>query len=79
MTTIRVGHPGGSSSLTPRWVGITISIVVRSQMDIVACLLVPWSSGKDPDRCSGIRGNSTADDVITVVNGPAFKSLRQHP
>jgi hypothetical protein len=31
------------------------------------------------DRYSGIRGNSTADDVITVVNGPAFKSLRQHP
>jgi hypothetical protein len=48
-------------------------------MDIVACLLAPWSSGNDPDRYSGIRGNSTADDVITVVNGPAFKSLRQHP
>jgi hypothetical protein len=55
-------------------------------MDIVACLLAPWSSGKDPDRysgirgnSSGIRGNSTADDVIIVVNGPAFKSFRQHP
>jgi hypothetical protein len=48
-------------------------------MDIVACLLAPWSSGKDLDRYSGIRVNSIADDVITVVNGPAFKSLRQHP
>ena len=48
-------------------------------MDIVACLLAPWSSGKDPDRYIGIRGNSTADDVITVANGPAFKSLRLHP
>jgi hypothetical protein len=25
-------------------------------MDIVACLLAPWSSGKDPDRYTGIRG-----------------------
>jgi hypothetical protein len=49
-------------------------------MDIVACLLAPWSTGKDPN-CSniGIKGNSTADDVITVVNGPVFKSLRLHP
>jgi hypothetical protein len=31
-------------------VGITICIVIRSQMDIVACLLAPWSGGKDPDR-----------------------------
>jgi hypothetical protein len=54
VTTIRVGHPGGSSLLTPRWVGITISIVVRSQMDIVACLLAPWSSGKDPDRYTNL-------------------------
>jgi hypothetical protein len=22
-------------------------------MDIVACLLAPWSSGKDPDRYTG--------------------------
>jgi hypothetical protein len=61
------------------WVGITIIIVIRSQMDIVACFLAPWSSGKDPDLYSGIRGNSTADDVITVANGSAFKSLRKHP
>jgi hypothetical protein len=47
-------------------------------MDIVACLLAPWSSGKDSDRYSGIRGNSTADDVITMANGSAFKSFRQH-
>jgi hypothetical protein len=48
-------------------------------MDIVACLLAPWSRSKDPDRYIGIRGNSTTDDVITVANGSAFKSLRQHP
>jgi hypothetical protein len=48
-------------------------------MDIVACLLAPWSSGKDPDCYIGIRGNSTDDDVITVANGPQFKSLRKHP
>jgi hypothetical protein len=35
------------------WVGITKSTVIRSQMDIVACLLAPWSSGKDPDRYKG--------------------------
>jgi hypothetical protein len=40
-------------------VGITISIVIRSQMDIVACLLAPWSSGKDPDRYNGIKGDVT--------------------
>jgi hypothetical protein len=48
-------------------------------MDIVACLLAPWSSGKDPDRYIGIRGNSTADDVITVVNGPVVQILQATP
>jgi hypothetical protein len=48
-------------------------------MDIIACLLAPWSSGKNPNRYSGIRGNSAVDDVITVANGPQSKSLRQHP
>jgi hypothetical protein len=48
-------------------------------MDIVACLLAPWSSGKDPNCYIGIRGNSTDDDIITVVNDPVFKSLRNHP
>jgi hypothetical protein len=47
-------------------------------MDIVAYLLAPWSNGKDPDRYIGFRGNSTAIDVITVMNGPVFKSLRNH-
>jgi hypothetical protein len=46
--------------------------------------LPPWSSGKDPDRHSGIRGNSTYSilltvDVITMANGPAFETLRNHP
>jgi hypothetical protein len=48
-------------------------------MDIVACLLAPWFSDKDPDQYIDIRGNSTNDDVITVVNDPVFKSLRNHP
>jgi hypothetical protein len=46
-------------------VGITISRVIRSQMDIVACILAPWSSGKDPDRYNGIRGNVT-DTLIMM-------------
>jgi hypothetical protein len=29
-----------------------MNIVIRSQMDIVACLLASWSSVKDPDRYS---------------------------
>jgi hypothetical protein len=47
-------------------VGITISIVIRSQMDIVACLLAPWSGGKDPDRYNGIRGDVT--DTLMMMS-----------
>jgi hypothetical protein len=45
---------------------------------VLATVLQPWSSGKDPDRYSGIRGDVT-NDVITVANDPVFKSLRNHP
>jgi hypothetical protein len=31
-------------------VGITICIVIRLQESVVACILQPWSGGKDPDR-----------------------------
>jgi hypothetical protein len=31
-------------------VGITIWIVIRLQESVVACVLQPWSGGKDPDR-----------------------------
>jgi hypothetical protein len=31
-------------------VGITICIVIRLQESVVACVLQPWSGGKDPDR-----------------------------
>jgi hypothetical protein len=31
-------------------VGITICIVIRLQESVVACVLQPWSDGKDPDR-----------------------------
>jgi hypothetical protein len=31
-------------------VGITMSIVIRLQESVVACILQPWSGGKDPDR-----------------------------
>jgi hypothetical protein len=34
-------------------VGITICIVIRLQESVVACVLQPWSGGKDPDRYRG--------------------------
>jgi hypothetical protein len=40
-------------------VGITICIVIRLQESVVACVLQPWSGGKDPDRYNGIRGDVT--------------------
>jgi hypothetical protein len=43
-------------------VGITICIVIRLQESVVACVLQPWSGGKDPDRYNGIRG-----DVIDTL------------
>jgi hypothetical protein len=40
-------------------VGITISIVIRLQESVVACILQSWSSGKDPDRYNGITRDVT--------------------
>jgi hypothetical protein len=45
-------------------VGITICIVIRLQESVVACVLQPWSGGKDPDRyikgaSSEVTGRST--------------------
>jgi hypothetical protein len=40
-------------------VGITICIVIRLQESVVACVLQPWSGGKDPDRYIALsRGSS---------------------
>jgi hypothetical protein len=61
-------------------VGVGISVSSNSVAKKVPLLafLPPWSCGKDPDRYIGIGGNSTADEVITVVNGPVFKTLKNH-
>jgi hypothetical protein len=41
-------------------------IVIRLQKSVVACILQPWSGGKDPDRYSGIRGDVT--DTLMMMS-----------
>jgi hypothetical protein len=54
------------------------SSLVAKKVSLLA-FLPSWSSSKDPDRYIGIMSNSSADDVITVVNGLVFKTLKNNP
>jgi hypothetical protein len=55
----RLDSPWPSHIKYTTMVGITICIVIRLQESVVACVLQPWSGGKDPDRYNGIRGDVT--------------------
>jgi hypothetical protein len=58
--------PLGLVTSSTTMVGITICIVIRLQESVVACVLQPWSGGKDPDRYNGIRGDVT--DTLLMMS-----------
>jgi hypothetical protein len=49
-------------------VGITICIVIRLQESVVACILQPWSGGKDPDRYNGIIQWYDVTDTLMMMS-----------
>jgi hypothetical protein len=47
---VQASAPLGLVTSSTTMVGITICIVIWLQESVVACVLQPWSGGKDPDR-----------------------------
>jgi hypothetical protein len=45
---VQASAPLGLVTSSTTMVGITICIVIRLQESVVACVLQPWSGGKDP-------------------------------